>query len=195
VPDEAGLRRRLVACGMELLEEATPEQLTLRAVARRAGVSHGAPRRHYPTWASLLSAIAAQGFEDLREQLMPALTAPARRPLERLRAAAQAYAAFAAERPGLFAVMFRHDLLHHPGSDLRATSLPVLQDIVALVELAQREQGWRAEEPSLGLASALWSSIHGQTLLSLWGALPVATGEPDPSPVLTTILDVFLERP
>src|SRR5690606_21343333 len=63
MPDS--LRERLVDTGVELLERDGVGGLGLRAIARAAGVSHGAPRRWFPTHAALLAAIAARGFGDL----------------------------------------------------------------------------------------------------------------------------------
>src|SRR5688572_10212568 len=68
VPDEP-LRDRLVGCGAALLAEAGASGVTLRAIARRAGVSHGAPRRYFPTRSALLSAVAARGFQALQQAM------------------------------------------------------------------------------------------------------------------------------
>lgn len=67
--EAAGLRARLVQAGIDLLTEEGVQALSLREIARRAGVSHGAPRRHFPTHLSLLSAIARQGFSDLADRV------------------------------------------------------------------------------------------------------------------------------
>src|SRR3954453_21828733 len=56
------LEARLVAAGVELLAEAGSDALSLREIARRAGVSHGAPRRYFPTHQALLAAIAREGY-------------------------------------------------------------------------------------------------------------------------------------
>ena len=64
----AGLRERLVDVGVELVASEGAQALTLREIARRAGVSHGAPRRYFPTHLELLSAIARRGFADLGER-------------------------------------------------------------------------------------------------------------------------------
>ena len=190
--EERELRERLIDCAMDMLSEAVPEELTLRAVARRAGVSHGAPRRHYATWGALLAAVAARGFVELRDRLDPVLKDETRRPARRLYRAAQVYAEFAVQQPGLFSVMFRHDLLHAQGSALRATSLPVFQDIVAAVRAAQADAGCRDDLPADRLAAALWSAVHGVLQLWLWGALPLALGESDPAPLVDTTVDLIL---
>lgn len=61
---DTGLRDRLVDVGVALVAAEGAQALTLREIARRAGVSHGAPRRYFPTHLELLSAIARRGFTD-----------------------------------------------------------------------------------------------------------------------------------
>src|SRR5690606_39917048 len=61
----ARLADRLVEVAEEILAEDGIEALTLRAIARRAGVTHGAPLRHYPSFAALLSEVAARRFRGL----------------------------------------------------------------------------------------------------------------------------------
>lgn len=65
-------RTLLVRAGVELLEETSSPDVGLREIARRAGVSHGAPRRWFPTHRSLLAAIASEGLEDLSSELLRA---------------------------------------------------------------------------------------------------------------------------
>jgi len=59
------LRRVLIATALELAEEQDVSNLTLREVARRAGVTHSAPYHHFPTKESLLAAVAEEGFRAL----------------------------------------------------------------------------------------------------------------------------------
>lgn len=59
------LRTRLIDVGVDLVTSEGVHALTLREIARRAGVSHGAPRRYFPTHLELLSAIARRGFTEL----------------------------------------------------------------------------------------------------------------------------------
>src|ERR1700761_6741217 len=62
---EAGLRDRLIDVGVELVTSGGTASVSLREIARRAGVSHGAPRRYFPTHLELLSAVARRGFASL----------------------------------------------------------------------------------------------------------------------------------
>ena len=107
---ERALRERLVDVGVELVLTEGTASLGLREIARRAGVSHGAPRRYFPTHRSLLSAIARRGFEELSARSATA-TAEVSTPRDQLAAMAHAYVAYALERRGMFELMFRHDLL------------------------------------------------------------------------------------
>ena len=99
----SSLRETLVATGVEILDADGATELTLREIARRAGVSHGAPRRYFPTHNSLLAAIASHGLRDLADRLDPVLAGkqPAR---SRLISAAIEYVSFAQERPAMVRV-------------------------------------------------------------------------------------------
>lgn len=66
------LRRTLIETAMGMLHEDKGWQFTLREVARRAGVSHAAPYKHFPDKAALLSEMALIGFDTLREALAAA---------------------------------------------------------------------------------------------------------------------------
>ncbi|MFD9248203.1 TetR/AcrR family transcriptional regulator, partial [Streptomyces sp. NPDC059556] len=107
---DGGLRERLVRVGVELVNAEGAQALSLREIARRAGVSHGAPRRHFPTHLELLSAIARQGFTELAARVAAEdrETAP---PRERIALLAGVYLDYAGTRRGMYELMFRHDLL------------------------------------------------------------------------------------
>ncbi|WP_327142139.1 TetR/AcrR family transcriptional regulator [Nocardia sp. NBC_01327] len=150
------LRERLVSAGVDMLEQVGAEQLGLRAIAREAGVSHGAPRRWFPTHNALLAAIAARGYVDLGARLE---AAQGDTPRARIENSCLTYVEFAARRPEMFALMFRHDLLEGAGENLRATiTLPMFRrwrDLVA-TGLASGS-ATSADELALGL----WTNLHG----------------------------------
>ncbi|MEU8528293.1 MULTISPECIES: TetR/AcrR family transcriptional regulator [Streptomyces] len=186
---EAGLRARLVAAGVELVTREGVQALSLREIARRAGVSHGAPRRHFPTHLSLLSAIAAEGFGALGARLAAAVGDDAATPRERVAALGRAYLDFAFGERGMYELMFRHDLLESgQKGGLRATSLPLFAEFVALVGSA-RPQG---TVPPAVAAGALWANLHGIAQLWGWGSLQLATGADAVEPLLRAALDAHL---
>src|SRR6202045_4216685 len=98
------LRTACVSAALELLEEGGATALSLRAVARRAGVSPAAPYRHYADREALVSAVAALGYRELAERLAAAHRSPSTP--EQLASVATAYVQFALERPALFRIMF-----------------------------------------------------------------------------------------
>ncbi len=167
---------RLVAAARAMLDEQGLEGLTLRAIARRAGVSHGAPLRHFPTLAVLLSTVAAHGFRELIAAVdaeTGALTDDATA-LDRLAGAGRGYVKFAIGSPGVFTVMFRPERLDVTDPTFVAASVDSFQQLQDIVEAAQRE-GFHADVDSTRLASVMWTSMHG--LADLWlrgGGLPGA---------------------
>ncbi|KJS59845.1 TetR/AcrR family transcriptional regulator [Streptomyces rubellomurinus] len=190
IDQELDLRARLVAAGVELVNSEGVHALGLREIARRAGVSHGAPRRHFPTHRELLSAIARQGFGRLTDTLAGADALAAGTGADartRLGALARAYLAFAAASPGMFELMFRHDLLEGSGAELRRTTLPLFRTMARLVGECHPD----SDDPTAATA-ALWANLHGLAQLRATGSLGLATGGDDLEPVLRAALDAHL---
>ncbi|MFI0086745.1 TetR/AcrR family transcriptional regulator [Streptomyces bobili] len=180
------LRIRLVDVGVELLAREGVGALSLREIARRAGVSHGAPRRHFPTHLELLSAIARRGFTDLAGRVAAARgdrTAP---PREQIAELGRVYLEFALDNAGMYELMFRHDLLASGHLGLRDTSLPLFGVLVELVGRVRPDADARA------VTAALWANLHGIAQLWSWGSLQLATGTDDFVPLLRTALDAHL---
>jgi AcrR family transcriptional regulator len=188
VHDDEGLRERLVRAGAELVAQEGSGAVSLREIARRAGVSHGAPRRYFPTHVELLSAIAREGFADLTARLR---SVPAGEPPRaRLGALARVYIDFASEESGMYELMFRHDLLHSDRLGLRETSLPLFELLATLLAAADRDTA----VPSAVGAGALWANLHGIAQLWLWGSLPLATGQDTVDGLLDAALDAYAGR-
>src|ERR1700729_330520 len=99
------LREGLIRAAREILESEGYEALTLRAAARRAGVSQAAPYNHFVDKAALLAAIAALGFKEFAAAMRREMSSAAD-PQARLNATGIAYVAFATSNPGLFKLMF-----------------------------------------------------------------------------------------
>jgi AcrR family transcriptional regulator len=183
---DTGLRTRLVDVGVALVAAEGAQALTLREIARRAGVSHGAPRRYFPTHLELLSAIARRGFDALADRAGAALGDRAAPPRAQLTALADVYLRFALENPGMYELMFRHDLLESGHLGLRETSLPLfglLTDLVGRV---------RPDANASLVAGALWANLHGIAQLWSWGSLQLAIGARDFAPLLRSALDAHL---
>jgi len=183
-----GLHARLVRVGVELVASEGLPALTLREIARRAGVSHGAPRRYFPTHLALLSAIARAGFADLDARIAAALADSQSNPRARLATVARQYVEFGLTNRGMFELMFRHDLLESNHLRLREVSLPLFELLVDLVSHARPG----TDPPAAVVAGALWANLHGLVQLSSWGSLALATGADDLESLLTATLDAHL---
>ncbi|MEE4422758.1 TetR/AcrR family transcriptional regulator [Streptomyces bugieae] len=185
---DEGLRARLVEAGVELVAGEGVQALSLREIARRAGVSHGAPRRYFPTHLDLLSAIARRGFADLAARTAEVLDGDDASPRARLTSLARTYLDFALSERGMYELMFRHDLLESNRLGLRDTSLPLFQVLVDLIARIRPP----ADTPPPVVAGALWANLHGIAQLWGWGSLPLATGSDDIEPLLRATLDAHL---
>jgi AcrR family transcriptional regulator len=160
------LRTACVSAAMELLEESGETALSLRAVARRAGVSPAAPYRHYADREALVSAVAALGYRELAERLAAAHPSPATP--EQLTSVAVAYVQFALERPALFRIMFGEPCDRDNDERTAAT---------AAVALYLREIVGRVfpETDTEAMATATWALVHGLASLHLDGKLDAPT--------------------
>ena len=162
------LPNTLVRAAVELLEEGGASELSLRAAARRAGVSTAAPYRHFADRDALLSAVAAVGYRELTEQLVAAH--PAQATPEGLAAVANAYVRFALTRPGMFRVMFAEPC--DPTSPERVAAAAVINEYCkALVR-----QAFPNIDPD-PMAIAVWAVVHGLAFLHLDGKLDTSSPE------------------
>jgi len=160
------LRAACLRAAMELLEEGGEASLSLRAVARRAGVSPAAPYRHYADREALVSAVAAVGFHELGDRLTAADASPSA--ALQLTQVAIAYVQFALERPALFRIMFGEPC--DSDNEERAAAATAVSAYVR--EVARR--GFpRADADALTIA--LWALVHGLAFLHLDGKLDASS--------------------
>jgi len=161
------LKNALIRAGAELLVQEGVAALTLRRVARRAGVSHSAPYAHFADREALVAAISTEGLRLLRERIEMAVRRRDGDPGRQLEEAAFATVEFGLEQPDLYQVTFSSFIANeqdHPDYvDMARGSFG------ALVELVRRGQAAGVVEagPAEVVAVAFWSVTHG--LVSLLG--------------------------
>lgn len=172
------LRHALIQAGLELLSEGGAAALDLRKVARRAGVSHAAPYRHFADKQALVAAIDAEGFRRLAERLHAALREAPRDAVGRLEAIAMAYVGFAREHPWLMREMFSGLTIEREAyADLYAASKDVYNVYTEAIRLGQ-EEGAIIEGNPAALAGVLWSLLHGVAMLTIENQMrPYADGQ------------------
>ncbi|MEV0761199.1 TetR/AcrR family transcriptional regulator [Nocardia sp. NPDC050435] len=159
------LRGALMDACLRLIDTEGIAAVSLRRVAREAGVSTGAPYHHFADRAALLAALSANGFERLGAALAAA-RATADTPLAALTALAEAYVQFSREQPAYFRLMFRPELSQpekHPDAAVAGeAAFAVLADTVADCVAAGLVEPERADTVTV----AWWGIAHG--LASLW---------------------------
>lgn len=172
------LRRTVIETAMDMLREDKGWQFTLREVARRAGVSHAAPYKHFPEKAALLAEMALLGFDHLREALA---AAKPRRPYtlrDEFLAMAEAYVRFAKSTPALYRLMFSAEAGKSAGVHLNERALAALGVLIELLERGQAE-GILRKRDVRGQAAACWAQVHGIALLTIDGLLLPEKAGPD----------------
>jgi AcrR family transcriptional regulator len=166
------LREALLKATLELIETDGIGAVSLRKVARAAGVSPGAPYHHFPDRAALLTALADEGFRRLADTLAEAHAA-APTPTTALEAILNAYVDFARINPAYFRLMFRPELTESHKSEYgmaaaEAAFAILVDTVAACVPPAEKDV----------VAITMWSMVHGFASLWLDGQLDRWTDDP-----------------
>jgi AcrR family transcriptional regulator len=183
------LRRTVIDTAMGMLHEDKGWQFTLREVARRAGVSHAAPYKHFPDKAALLAEMALLGFDRLREALMKAKPRRPNSLRDEFFAVARAYVRFATSNPALYRLMFSAEAGKAADVHLSERALAAFGVVIELLERGQTEGRLRKRDVR-GQAAACWAQIHGITMLTIDGLLlPEKVGPKPLDAALITLLE------
>jgi AcrR family transcriptional regulator len=159
------LRAELLETAIAELARGGAEALSLRALARRVGVSQTAPYRHFADKEALLAAMAVRGYSDLLGDLRSAGAAAGEEPGQQLAACAHAYVAYAARNAPLFKLMFGPLLQppeKYPGlRDISRDTFSVVRDILQ----SGVDSGRFRSTDVRHLTNVAWASIHGMATL------------------------------
>ena len=165
------LHRAIVTAALEVLSETQSTEFSLRELARRAGVTHNAPYKHFADKRELLAAVSAVGFDLLAKRLTDAIHGQAS-PRARLFAIARDYVRHGVENPALYRLMFG-GYLTGPADDRPAIEVAaaektkaLLADAIAQGALGRPLPKTSRNEPKIAAAILIfWSLMHGLTLL------------------------------
>ena len=163
------LRDALLKAAERVLERDGLAGLTLRAVAREAGVSHAAPTHHFGDLTGLVSELAAIGFRMFNVAMVAARNSETH-PLMKAMASAKAYVGYAQAHPGMYSLMFRNERLDMTRPSLHEAATASFQGLANSVGAG----GEALEALSLDQAAVIarnWSLVHGFTMLLLDGRL------------------------
>jgi AcrR family transcriptional regulator len=176
------LRAVILAETARLVADGGADGVSLRQLARQAGVSHAAPAHHFTDRRGLFTALAAEGFSLLADALRAARGDFAH--------AALAYVRFAIEHPGHYTVMFDRSLVDAADQQLieaqAAAGSELSQGVATLVDSRSRSDPAAAE-------LAAWSLVHGFAMLWLNNAVPAEFGAADPMATVARIARMLFD--
>ena len=173
------LKEALLTAAESVLHDSGLHGFTLRECARRAGVSHAAPKHHFGDVRGLLTEVAARGFQQLTRRLRMKLRAAGDDLDAQFVATAEAYVGFAEAHPEHFRIMFRSDLVDMQSPGLMAAALATFTELTNVIRRQRGEAEITVESLDACMTSAQlindiligWSHIHGYAHLRLEGQL------------------------
>lgn len=180
------LRRALLDALAEALREQPPEALSLRDLARRAGVAHSAAAPHFGDKRGLLTAFATEGYTRLAEAQRAAMAAATCDPAAQLAASGQGYLGFARDHPGHFRLMMRADLVDGANPALRAAQEAAWQPLAEAITAGTPHLDAAQRHARMVLA---WSGVHGFAALTAEKAGAVLAGECGAAAAAGALLD------
>jgi len=173
------LRAALIAAAEAEIDAHGVESFSLRAVAKRAGVSHAAPAHHFGDANGLLTALAAEGFVRFVEtQRAHEAAAPPGQP-DRLVAAGLGYIAFATGHPALFRLMFASRRPHFADPALQAAARAAYEHLLENIAEVRGIADPASDPAALTDATAIWGIVHGLADLMQAGRAGFLLGLPE----------------
>jgi AcrR family transcriptional regulator len=159
------LQKAMLDAALEIIDEQGTSNISLREIARRLGVSYGAPYRHFPSKDAMLARVATEGFQLYLPWLVQKVEAAGSDPKERLLASGEAYILFAVEHPAYFKVMFPpYGTISGEFSELEEAKTKAHQVLIDCIRACQ-EAGLVQEGDPMSLALSAWSVVHGLATL------------------------------
>ena len=167
------LKTELLKAALKLISETGPRTFTLREVARRAGVSHNAPYRHFRDKDELLGAVAAEGFDRLTAAMKES-AARGKTPLDRFRLCGRGYIQFALQYPEHFQVMFDLPSSLDQYPNYARAGDEAFETLLGFIAECQNTNALRPGDPK-PLGFMAWSLVHGIAKLASSSHLPFST--------------------
>jgi AcrR family transcriptional regulator len=165
------LREALLESALQLIAEVGPAGFTLRELARRTGVSHNAPYRHFRDRDEVMAKVTVQGFKELTQAMLRGSQSGAGA-IDRLKRAGLAYISFALQRPEHFTVMFDAPTrVRTDYADAAEASEEAFNTLLSFVKSCQDERQLPSGDTH-EFAMLAWSMVHGVAKLATTGRLP-----------------------
>ncbi len=168
------LRAALLAEAVAMIDEGGTSSVTMRAIGRRLGVSRSAPYRHFADKSALLVAVAAAGFDRLRERLEAVGAGAPDAAIEQLPHVGEVYVRFALENPGHYRLMYGKEAISREDlPELREVANALFDQLVHIFQSYQRSGTIERQDPRLQ-AYVAWGAVHGLASLLIEGQILTA---------------------
>lgn len=188
------LRMELLREGLILLDSEGIGGVTIRAVARNAGVAHSAPANHFPSRRTMLTAIAAMIFADLADSTAKAVADTVDQPEQSIQVFAETCFQFALQYPNRYQLIWQRQLVDHEDPALALEMERVYSTLLSLLRQGQVNRRVDTETNAI----AIWSMIHGYISMRLDGNLVAAedtvTNLPRSKAILLSLIDGIYDR-
>jgi AcrR family transcriptional regulator len=186
----------LLAAVRDAITEHGVSGVSLRDVARRAGVSHSAPAHHFGSKAGLLMAFAAEGFRLLAQVMRAEMASQGDTGADavaQVAATGQAYVRFAVSHRAHFEVMFGEDALIPGDPELAEARKEVYDLLTRSIERAGQAGRLAPGHSPEFVAIAAWALVHGLSDLVISGRIPDRTGRDDPQQLALAVTTLFTQ--
>lgn len=181
------LQPALLNAGLQVLDHEGLEAVGIRRLAREVGVAHSAPANHFPNRKALLTGLAIKCFEDFMQEISAA-EAMGKDPAEIIRTISRVTIHYGLSYPNRYRLMFRYDMVNAEDEALHACMEKLYQTL--LKSIKQLKPG-----KTMGLESyavALWSMVHGYTVMRTEGTIIDAKDEVTGLPRSEAIVETWL---
>lgn len=182
------LKSALIDAALKVLDEDGPDAITIREVARRAGVSHAAPANHFADRRALLTEVAVVLFDELYLRIANAGTSAATPGVERVRAFATALMEYGFSDPQRYRMLWRRDLVDDADTRLTLAMDRIYDDLIAEISALPGAGGIDPDTTAIGL----WSIAHGYISMRLDNNFEPAADSVTHRPREDAIIDAFL---
>ncbi|TQS46491.1 TetR/AcrR family transcriptional regulator [Cryptosporangium phraense] len=186
VESAAATRQALLEAARELLDAGGPEAVTLREVGARAGVSRGAPYRHFADKESLLTAIATEAWERIGDAVQALRADPDLEPADKLKSALTGLIELGRRQPRLYQLMFTTPS-GDPSAIANAAGRSQDEFLAIVAELVGEADAYR-------YGALLMTSAHGITGMEVSGHLTVEKWHTNPDELVALLAALVLDR-
>ena len=167
------LKEALIAAALKMVKERGAESVSVREVAKRAGVSSGAPFRHFPSRTILMTAVAEQAMRRFRDEIVRALEeVKSDAPLDRFRALGTAYMRWVMRNPAHFQVISNRTLIDFDGSESLRRDNAQIRELMEQLLTEQRQRGPLLPDDIKSISFAARALAYGIARMYVDGHFP-----------------------